>query len=276
MRDPLPPARAARLTDYHGLWAMASAHLSALADALGRCDPVSLSARAPTPPAQTEMVPARGDKRIAVVRILGPMMKGQSWFGGTSTVQTRRDLRAATADASVSGIMLAIDSPGGTVAGTADLAAEVKAARRKKPVWAHIDDLAASAAYWVASQADQIFANQPTADVGNVGTIGTVVDESKALESRGVKVHVIATGPLKRVGWGDAVTDEQLAYLQALVNDSQQHFDAAVRSGRGLTAEQMKEVRTGAIYPATRARDLRLIDGIRPLDQTIAELAKAG
>jgi signal peptide peptidase SppA len=277
MVEPLPPVRLARLTDYLGLWAMEFGHVAALADALGRCDPLALSARAPAPPAAgVETVTAKGDKRIAVVRILGPMMKGQSWWGGTSTIQTRRDLRAATADPSVSGILLAIDSPGGTVAGTADLAADVKAARRKKPVFAHIDDMAASAAYWIASQADQVWANQPTADVGNIGTVGTVIDESRALEAKGVKVHVIATGPLKRVGMGTPISDEQLAYLQAIVDENQSHFDAAVRAGRGLMAEHMKEVRSGAIYTATRAKELKLIDGIRPMEQTLAALAAAG
>lgn len=275
MTDPLlPPVRTARLSDYIGLWAMEFSHAAALADALNRCDPVALSARAPGAPSSLEMVHGRGEKRVAVVRVVGPLMKGQSWFGGTSTVQTRRDIRAAAADASVSGILLAIDSPGGTVAGTADLAAEVKAARRKKPLWAHIDDLGASAAYWVASQADQIFANQPTAEVGNIGTVGTVVDDSKAMEAKGVKVHVFSTGPLKRVGWGP-LSDEQAAYLQAQVDGAQTHFDAAVRSGRGLTADQMAEVRSGAIYPAARAKDLRLIDGIRPLEQTLSALAAA-
>lgn len=276
MLDPLPPVRSTRLSDHFGLWAMEGVQLAALADALGRCDPVALSARAASPPSAVETVQAKGDKRIAVVRIVGPMMKGQSWWGGTSTIQARRDLRAATADPSVSGILLAIDSPGGTVAGTADLGAEVKAARRRKPVWAHIDDMCCSAAYWVASQADQVFANQPTADVGNVGTVGMVIDESKALEAKGVKVHVLSTGPLKRVGAGSEVTADQIAYLQALVDDNQTHFDAVVRAGRSLTAEQMKEVRTGAVFTATRAKDLRLIDGIRPLEQTLNALANAG
>jgi len=275
MFDPLPPVRPALLSDYVGLWAMSFDHAAALAAALNRCDLVALSARATASPPAAEMVATKGDRRVAVVRIVGPMMKGQSWFGGTSTIQTRREVRAAAADPNVSGILLAIDSPGGTVYGTADLAAEVKAARRRKPVWAHIDDLAASAAYWVASQADQVYANQAMADVGNVGTVGTVLDDSKAMEAKGVKVHVFTTGPFKRVGWGNPITDEQSAYLQALVDESQAHFDAAVKSARHLSAEQMREVRTGAVFSASRAKELKLIDGIRPMETTLAALADA-
>jgi signal peptide peptidase SppA len=278
MRDPLATVpRSARLCDYFGLWSIEPTAATALAEQLARCDPAALSARAPAPASTVELIPVKGDKRVAVVRIVGEMMKGQSWFGGTSTVQVRRDIQSAAADPNTSGILLAIDSPGGSVAGTADLAAEVKAARRKKPVWAHVDDVTASAAYHVASQADQVWANTADAMVGSIGTLWMIADTSGLADKAGVKVHAIATGPLKAAGrFGTAVTDGHLAYFQALVDSSQAHFDAAVRTGRRLTAEQMAEVRSGAIYPAARAKELRLIDGIRPLGQTIAALAAAG
>lgn len=280
--DPLLSVpRFARLTDFLGLWAIEPGHAATLATLFGRIDlasHVAASVARPQPVTSAmEFAPGKGDKRTAVIRAAGTLMKSQSSMGGTSTIQLRRDVRAAAADPNVSGILLAIDSPGGTVAGTADLAADIRAARRRKPVWSHIDDLGASAAYWLASQADQVFANHATAKVGNVGTVAAVTDVSGAAEKDGVKVHVFATGPMKAAGWpGTKLTDEQTAYLQALVDESQSHFDAAVKAGRGLNAEQLKEVRSGAIYPAARAKDLKLIDGIRPLEETLAALAAAG
>src|SRR5581483_9650939 len=110
----------------------------------------------------------------------GMLMKGQSSMGGTSTVMARRDIRQAVADQDVAGILLAIDSPGGTVAGTDDLAAEVRQARTSKPVWAAIDDLGASAAYWVASQTQRVTVNSPTALVGSIGTLQVIRDLSAA------------------------------------------------------------------------------------------------
>jgi signal peptide peptidase SppA len=220
--------------------------------------------------------PTDSGKSIARVVVRGTMMKGQSSFGGTSTVALRRDIRQAAADPNVSGILLDIDSPGGTVAGTADLAAEVRAARRRKPVWAHIDDLGASAAYWVASQADQLFANDRTALVGSIGTVLTVYDQSAAAEAQGVKPLVFATGPLKGAGApGSPVTEEQRNYFQSIVDDSQVSFDAAVKNGRNFTADQLAAVKTGGVFPAAKALDLGLIDGIRSIDRTLEALARA-
>lgn len=279
MLDLLTP-RFARLDDFCGLWAIEPTAAATLAAMLGGMDlaaHVRQASARPQPVASTvELVQGPGDKRVAVVKALGTLMKGQSSLGGTSTIQLRRDVRLAAADPSVSGILLAVESPGGTIAGTPELAADVKAARRKKPIWAHIDDLGASAAYWVASQADAVFANHPAAAVGNVGTIQVITDVSKAMEADGVKVHVFSTGPLKAAGWrGTALTDDQAAMFQALVDDTQSHFDAAVRSARGLSGEQMKAVRTGAVFSAAQAKDLRLIDGIRPFEATLAELLRA-
>lgn len=274
---PLAVPRFPRLDEYFGAWAMEPERFFAGWQAITALD-FARHAAAP-PPARTstlEMVAGAGGRNVAVVKAAGTLMKQQSSTGGTSTVQLRRDIRQAAADPTVSGILLAIDSPGGTVAGTADLAADVAAARRKKPVWAHVDDLGASAAYWLASQADQVFANSPTALVGSIGTIMTVYDVSKAAEAEGVRPVVFATGPLKGTGTpGTPITDEQRAYMQGLVDDVQTHFDAAVRKGRGLSAAELAAVRTGAVFPAAEAKQLRLIDGIQPLDKTLAALAAA-
>src|SRR5690606_27173335 len=114
---------------------------------------------------------------VATVVIDGMMMKGDSSFGGTSTVRTRRAIRGAAADPNVRAIALRISSPGGHVHGTPELAAEVKAAAATKPVHAFAEDIMASAAYWVASQARSISVN-PTGEVGSIGVFGVVEDTS--------------------------------------------------------------------------------------------------
>lgn len=272
-----PPA--ARAVDYCGLWAIEWTAALGLWQQVAGCDlDAHMAAAVPAgrPASTMEMAPAKGGKSTAVVKAAGTLMKAQSSFGGTSSVQLRRDIRAAANDPNVGAILIAIDSPGGTVAGTADLAADVKAARRKKPVWAYVEDLGASAAYWLASQADAIYANSPTALVGSVGMVMTVHDVSAAAEREGVKTMVFRTGPLKGIGApGAPVTDEQAAHLQQLVNEAQTHFDAAVRNGRGLTAAQLAAVRTGGLFAAAEAVDKRLIDGIKSFDSTLEALAAA-
>ncbi len=278
MPNPLHVPHFARLDEYVGLWAIEPTAFLSLWRVAAETDLVKHVAAGPGPRPATLTTTVAGKKgqNVSVIDVKGTLMKGQPSFGGTSTVQLRREIRSAAQDQTVSGILLNIDSPGGTVAGTGDLAADIKAARKSKPVWAFVEDLGASAAYWAASQASQVYANSHTALVGSIGTVLTVYDQSAAAESAGIKTLVFATGPLKGAGTpGAPVTEEQAAHFQRIVNETQTHFDAAVMKGRNLTASQLKDVRTGGVFPAAEALDRRLIDGIRSFDQTVEALAAA-
>jgi ClpP class serine protease len=103
---------------------------------------------------------------------------------------------------------LDIDSPGGTVAGTPELAAAVSALDQKKPVYAFSSGLMASAAYWIASQARAIYAT-PSAQVGSIGVVQAVVDRSAAINAAGIKVEVFSVGKYKAMGApGTPLTDD--------------------------------------------------------------------
>lgn len=211
---------------------------------------------------------------VAVIDMNGPMMKGQSKYGGVSTIQIRQALRQAVSDTNVASILLHIDSPGGHVAGTLELADEVRAADKIKPVVAHIDDMGASAAYWVASQARQITANA-TAEIGSIGVFAVLEDWSGAYEAAGVKVHVISTGPFKGAGAeGAPVTDEQMTHLREIVADLNQHFLAAVQKGRGMKADKLAGIADGRTFIAAKAMDLGLVDAVQSFDKTAAEMGK--
>ena len=264
-----------RLSDWLGLWAIELTHAQALLRAVGEIDwPSHLLAfdedretRRPVAADVFERVEAKG-KNLAVVSLTGPLMKSRSSSGGgTSTVAARRQIRAAARDGDVSGILLRIDSPGGTVAGTDLLAREVMEARRSKPVVAQIEDVGASAAYWVASQAGRVYASTPTAMVGSIGTY-------MAVEKRAAgELVVFRSGPHKGAGIDGEITEEQAAHLQGVVDGLQQQFSEAVASGRRLKSEQVAEVATGATWLAGQALALRLIDGVQSVEQTLEQLA---
>ncbi len=277
MSTPLHVPAFARLDEYCSLWAIwpnAMRNLWQMAQAKDLLAHVREHVEQPR--AAMEKAATATGKSIAIIKASGILMKQRPSMGGTSSIDLRREIRAAAADPEVGAILLAIDSPGGTVSGTADLAADVKAATKQKPVVAHIDDLGASAAYWIASQADRITANSPTALVGSIGTIQVIQDLSAAAEKEGVRTLVFATGSLKGLGTpGTKVTDEQIAHVQSLVNSVQQSFDAAVQKGRGLTNKQLAAVRHGGVLTAPAAMQAGLIDGIQPLAKTINELAAA-
>lgn len=212
--------------------------------------------------------------RVGIVPLVGPMTKGVSKFGGTSTVETRRALRHATRNPEVDAIVLHIDSPGGHVAGVQDLADDVAYLGRQKPITAHIDDLGASAAYWVGSQASRITANS-TAEVGSIGTMAVLRDESKRLERLGIAVHVLSTGPYKGVGVeGAPLSSEALAYLQQRVHAINEHFLTAVGRGRRFTRAQLDLVSDGRVHGASAAQHLGLINHVQSLEQTIDEVAR--
>lgn len=213
---------------------------------------------------------------IAVIELRGMLMKqASSMSDSTSTVAVRRQVRAAAASSDVNGILLVIDSPGGTVAGTMDLAADLRAAAAKKPLFAHIEDIGASAAYWQAAQAQRISAG-PSALVGSIGVFTVVYDLSKNAEQQGVQVHVVRFGALKGAGTpGSEITEEQLAKWQQLIDGRGNDFIAAVAAGRRLPSSTVRELATGDVWKGAEAQTVRLVDAIESLDETLAALVAA-
>lgn len=215
------------------------------------------------------------DDGVAVIELSGTMMKQQSSFGGASTVAARRQIRAAVASSAVRAIVLHIDSPGGTVSGTPDLAADVAEAAAKKPVMAFIEDLGASAAYWVASQASKVFANR-NALVGSIGTFAVIQDMSGAAGQMGIKVHVIRAGSFKGAGVpGTVVTDAQLSEMQRTVDSLNALFLEGVSTGRRMDPEKVSALADGRVHIAAEAKKLGLIDGVKSFDQVLREAARS-
>jgi len=208
---------------------------------------------------------------IAVIDIQGTMTKAGSSLGGGGTVEARKAIRQAEEDKTVASIILRFDSPGGTVSGTADLAAEVKATT--KPTIAFVEDLCCSAAMWVASQCDEIYANNATAMIGSIGTFMGLYDISKALETEGVKAVIIKAGEFKGGGFpGMEITDAQQAEWQKQIDALQAEFTAGIAAGRKLSIDQAKTLVTGLTYVASEAMSLKLIDGIKTFDDVVAGL----
>ena len=230
------------------------------------------------PRADGAQAAAAGERRfaasggIAMIPIYGSMMKGQSKFGGTSTQDTRRAITAAASDKSIDGIMLHIDSPGGHVAGTQELADDIAAADKIKPVHAHIDDLGASAAYWAGSQARNLTINE-AGSAGSIGVFAVMYDTSGAAEAEGVKVHVVSTGEHKGAGIdGAPITDDQLSEFQGQVDGINELFLAAVKRGRKLPANQVRDLADGRVLMSRQAQAAGLVDAVMPFEASVRRL----
>lgn len=210
---------------------------------------------------------------IAILNIGGTMMKHASSFSsGTSTVRARRMVLQAKRDPTVNGLMLKIDSPGGTVAGTMELGEAIKGFG--KPTATFGCDLMASAAYWVGSQADEISASQMTS-VGGIGTYTYVFDASGAFEEAGVKVHVIKAGEFKGAGLpGTAIEQKHLDHIQKTIDAINDHFVEAVRKGRGMKRSQVDDLADGRTHLADDALDMKLVDRVETFESAFEAFEK--
>lgn len=211
---------------------------------------------------------AQADGRIGLISI-ADVITHRSWWG-ISTTQVARDLRAFAADPSIKVIILDIDSPGGTVSGVEELAREIHAAREHKPIVAVANSMAASAAYWLASQASDVVVT-PTGQVGSIGVYAGHADYSQAFEKMGIKVTLVHAGRYKIEGNPfQPLDDEARAELQRSVDEYYRMFVSAVERGRGELSE---DVMQGRMYSAEQALKHRLVDRVATLDETILRYA---
>jgi capsid assembly protease len=204
---------------------------------------------------------------VAIIEARGTLMKFvPSLMRGTSTVALKRSFRLAKSDQRVRGIMLVIESPGGSVAGLYELADEIAAVNKVKPVWTFAEDLMCSAAQAIASQTARIGAMR-TSMVGSCGTIYSLWDTSKMFAEAGVEVIIIESGDLKGAGAdGTVITTKQKAYFQGLIDEQNAHFVELFRRGRP-NANIKKLFASAACYVAEPSGlDLGLIDEVTAFD----------
>lgn len=189
----------------------------------------------------------------------------------TSTEAVGRMIQAAAADPEVGTIVLDIDSPGGSVSGTAELADIVAQARTQKQVIAVANAEAASAAYWVASQASEIVIT-PSGMVGSIGVRMTYTDTTEKDAKDGVKREVISYGKYKSEGVAGPLTDETRAYLQSMAEAYGRAFESAVAKGRGVPVDTVRSEAfgQGRMKLARDAVASGMADRIATLDEVIA------
>lgn len=198
---------------------------------------------------------------LAVIEMHGALAKeGSYWWGIASMRQIGAALLQAANDAGVKGILLDVDSPGGTVDGTEELAGIARAVAAVKPLYVYAGDLMCSAAYWVGAQAREI-CSQATAMLGSIGVIMTHTDWSGWDEQTGIDVTYLTAGHYKAMGNADEpLSDEARAYLQQHLDATYAEFLAAVAAGRRVSAEQALAMADGKIFLGRQALELGLVD----------------
>ena len=210
----------------------------------------------------------------AVLSIVGILDQREGWlamFGlGTSCDSISAALSEALNDPAVKRILLDIDSPGGSVAGVIELADEIFAARSKKPIVAVANSLAASAAYWIGSQATKMYVS-PGAEVGSIGVYMQHKDATKAMADAGINITLVSAGRFKTEGNPFSALDPNAqAFMQSRVDDYYRAFVGAVARGRGVPPSKVRGgMGQGRVLGADQALAEKMVDGIATLAEVL-------
>lgn len=235
----------------------------------------------PTPDAIAERIesanprpPAESSGGVAVIPVHGPIVPRGGGLsevsGATSVTGLRSAFRAAMADRSVRGIVMDIDSPGGSVFGIPEFADEIRAARGRKPITAAIDGIGASGAYWLAASADEIVMTSSSL-TGSIGVVTAHEDVSAAAEKQGVKVTLISAGKHKVDGNPtQSLSDDARAHTQRLVDDYYAMFTTAVARGRGVPVASVRDgFGEGRVVNARMAMEEGMVDRVASLEDVV-------
>ncbi|MGI4939850.1 MAG: S49 family peptidase [Janthinobacterium lividum] len=215
---------------------------------------------------------------IAVIPVCGILVHGSGYgFSGmaeTSYADIRRALAAAVDADDVSGIALYIDSPGGEVAGCADLGDIIYAARAVKPIHAICDEMACSAAYWLASACDRITVPR-TGVLGSIGVLTLRTDMTGALDKAGIEVTTIQYGDRKTDSYPTTkLTASARDRLQADIDQLGDLFTRTVARNRGMKPQAVRDFQAGTFLGRDAVR-AGLADDVASADVAFLALMDA-
>jgi signal peptide peptidase SppA len=225
--------------------------------------------------------PYRTQKGVAVIPVMGSLVNRGAWIGSRSGMTSYEGLKhqisVAAQDASVSSILLDMDSPGGEAVGAFEVADVVREAGKSTPVVAIVNGMSASAAYAIASAASQII-TMPSGVSGSVGVVLMHADYSHALHERGVKPTLIHAGARKVDGNPyQPLTDDVKAELKAEVDQFYDLFVSSVAKGRkGRMTEKAVRGTEARTFIGQAAVDVGLADAVGSFESVLADLSKRG
>lgn len=215
--------------------------------------------------------------KIAVIELDGAIAStsDSSFFSKEANATNMlKSLKLAREDKDINGVILKINSPGGTVAMSQNIYNEIIKTRRIKPVVSVLDDVAASGGYYIACATDRIIAQEGTL-TGSIGVIFSFMDYHTLLTDKlNVKQVVIKSGKFKDIGSGTReMLPEEKELMQDIVNDSYSQFLEAIKNGRinrenndysiaktNLTEENLNKYADGRVFTGKRAKSLGFVD----------------
>lgn len=225
-----------------------------------------------------------GANSIGIIYIEGVIGSGRSYTGllgdTVGSDQVLSYLKEAREDPRVKAIVIRINSPGGSAAGSQEIASEIEKVKGAgKKVIVSMGDVAASGAYWIASSADRVVAD-PATITGSIGVIIQMTNLRELYKKLGIEHETVKSGPHKDIGSATRpLTPEELAILRGMVDDIHQQFVDVVSQGRKLDRRRVLALADGRIYTGRQALNLGLVDQLGNFYDAIdtaAEMAGLG
>lgn len=223
---------------------------------------------------------APSEDYIGIVSVVGTIQEqttDTSYFGTTSSGYQHNDMMDFIDEMMVDeynkGILLYVDSPGGTVYESEELYSKIVEYQETtgREVWTYMAHYAASGGYYVTASADQIYANRNTT-TGSIGVIISGYDMTGLYEKLGIEIVNITSGENKAT---DLTDENQIAIYQAIVDESYERFVEIIALGRGMSESEVIELADGRIYTASQAQELGLVDVISTYDDMQEEMSMA-
>ena len=213
---------------------------------------------------------------VAVISLSGSIADGEGEglmaSAGITPDFVRTQLDKARNDAAVKAIVIKVDSPGGSVGASQEIAQEIR--ETEKPIVVFMGDMAASGGYYISAPADKIVAKEGTL-TGSIGVISQFMDLSGLYEKLGIKTETIKSGKHKDM-FSRELTEEEQKLWQTLSDELYGQFIKEVAEGRKLDVEEVKKLATGELFSGTQAKELGLVDELGGYNDAIdlaAELA---
>ena len=243
---------------------------------------VNVSVIQPVTPLRQQLVEGEGHPKILLLNISGFISEREKsdrlklQKEPSLVAEIRETLQKAERDADIAGLIIKINSPGGTVSASDIIYHELTNFRTRKqvPVYACITGIGTSGAYYIAAAADKVYSH-PNAITGSIGVIALKFNIEGLMEKLGIQNETIKSGDKKDIfSPFRPLTDEEQTILQEVIDDLHTQFVAVVYEQRKeiLTMQDLKDLADGRIYTAGSALKFHLIDDIGYMDDVISDM----
>ena len=187
------------------------------------------------------------------INLVGPLME---------VTEVLEQIETAGDNSSIKGVLLVVDSPGGAVAPSIEIAYAIKRLKEKKPVVVYAKGTIASGSYYASIWADEIIVN-PGSMVGSIGVVMQGADVSALMDTIGIKTQSVQAGKYKKIGTPDRPwTDYEVNELNKVIQGTYDMFTADVANARGLDIKKRDLYANAHIFTAHQAKEVGLVDSL--------------